>query len=272
MPPARVAEQLAAEGVAPETALACARLAGGDVGRARAAGGRRTPPARSEAEAAARAALTEQDDAEWVLAAPWRPMLDRAARPWRRGRGAGQAGARGAARERAQARQRRASTREYELQARRARRRAHTAALDESLDLVATWFRDLVAVASGCEDQVMNADRLPALHQDAHGRDVGRADRLHRAVRGDTAAPRAQRARGPRARGAVRRAAPPRRLVRVLGVRPAQGGVEAIGWTSNRCAGRVGDHGRRREPLHQRPRDSGVDRGHEPDPERGQPR
>ena len=36
------------------------------------------------------------------------------------------------------------------------------------------WFRDLVAVASGCEDQVLNADRLAALREDAAGRDVGR--------------------------------------------------------------------------------------------------
>ena len=63
-------------------------------------------------------------------------------------------------------------TREYETQARRARRRAHTASLDLSLELVASWFRDLVACASGCEDHVLNADRLDVLRADAQGRDV----------------------------------------------------------------------------------------------------
>ena len=39
-------------------------------------------------------------------------------------------------------------TREYETQARRARRRAHTASLDLSLELIAAWLRDLIAVAA----------------------------------------------------------------------------------------------------------------------------
>ena len=66
------------------------------------------------------------------------------------------------------------STREYELQARRARRRAHTASLDLSLELVGFWFRDLVAVASGREAQVLNVDRLPELREDARGREAAR--------------------------------------------------------------------------------------------------
>ena len=65
-------------------------------------------------------------------------------------------------------------TREYETQARRARRRAHTASLDLSLELVGAWFRDLIACASACEDQVLNADRLDQLHADAQGRNVAR--------------------------------------------------------------------------------------------------
>jgi DNA polymerase-3 subunit delta' len=172
IPPARVADQLREQGVDPDTALACARLAGGDADRAeRLAGAGAT--ARAEAEAAARAVLGDHDDAGWVLAGPWRPMLERAAE-------------RGAAAEdevkqalegRLEREPKRGSgglTREYELQARRARRRAHTAALDESLELVAAWFRDLVAVASGCEEQALNTDRLPALREDAAGRDAGR--------------------------------------------------------------------------------------------------
>jgi hypothetical protein len=62
--------------------------------------------------------------------------------------------------------------REQELQGRRARRRAHTASLDSSLELMSLWFRDLIAVATGSEASVYNADRLPQLAEDASGRDV----------------------------------------------------------------------------------------------------
>ncbi len=133
----------------------------------------RAPSPGAEAEAAARGVLSEHDDAQWVLAAPWRPMLERADELGR----AAEAQVQEALEERLQDEPKRGSapiTREFELQARRARRRAHTASLDESLELVSAWFRDLVAVASGCEDQALNADRLPALREDAAGRDVGR--------------------------------------------------------------------------------------------------
>jgi DNA polymerase III subunit delta' len=172
VPPARVAEQLTARGVAPETALACARLAGGDADRAARLAGEGAV-ARNGAEAAARATLAEHDDANWVLAAPWRPMLERADELG----DAAEEQVKRALEERLESEPKRGSsgiTREFELQARRARRRAHTASLDEGLELVGAWFRDLVAVASGCEDQVLNTDRLAALREDAAGRDVGR--------------------------------------------------------------------------------------------------
>jgi DNA polymerase-3 subunit delta' len=171
IPPARVAEQLTASGVAPDTALACARLAGSDAERAARLAGEGAG-ARTEAEAAARAVLTAQDDAEWVLAAPWLPMLERAAE---RG-AAAEEEVKEALEARLEREPKRGSgglTREFELQGRRARRRAHTAALDESLELVGAWFRDLVAVASGCEEQVLNTDRLHELRGDASGRDAG---------------------------------------------------------------------------------------------------
>jgi DNA polymerase III subunit delta' len=172
MPPAHVAEQLAAEGIPTETALACARLAGGDADRARRLAGE-SAAARADAEAAATAVLAEHDDARWVLAAPWVPLLERAAEQGARA----ELQVKQALEERLESEPKRGSgalTREYELQARRARRRAHTAALDESLELVGAWFRDLVAVGSGCEEQVLNADRLKALREQASGRDIGR--------------------------------------------------------------------------------------------------
>ena len=172
VPPARIAEELAAEGVEAPSALAAARLAGGDGELARALAG---PAAelRAEAQAAARATLAEHEDAAWVLTAPWQPLLERAAE---RG-AAAEAAVKEELAERLQNEPKRGSqgiAREYETQARRARRREHTASLDLSLDLIGSWFRDLVAVAAGSEEQVLNADRLDLLRADAEGRDVGR--------------------------------------------------------------------------------------------------
>ena len=172
IPPAHIAQELEAEGVASATALAAARLSGGDADRARALAGPEAP-LRTEAEAAARATLTAHEDAEWVVAEPWRPLLERAGE---RG-AAAEAAVKQEASGRLENEPKRGSAglaREFETQARRARRRAHTASLDLSLDLVGAWFRDLVAVATGCEDQVLNTDRLDLLRADAQGRDVAR--------------------------------------------------------------------------------------------------
>lgn len=173
VPAARIAELIEAEGVGPELAPASARLAGGNVAKARwlATEGLE---ARMEAEAASRAVVRAAgaNTAEWVIVEPWRPLLDRAA----------ESGARAEEEVKAELerllelepKRGRGSMREHELQARRARRRAHTASLDQSLELVGLWFRDLVAVASGSEAQVLNCDRLAELREDARGRDAVR--------------------------------------------------------------------------------------------------
>ena len=112
------------------------------------------------------------DDAEWVVAEPWRPLLDRAAKAGV----AAEAEVKREADERLEAeptRGRQGFVREFELQARRARRRAHTASLDLGLELVSLWFRDLIAVASGREAQVLNLDRRDELAAGAEGHDVG---------------------------------------------------------------------------------------------------
>jgi DNA polymerase-3 subunit delta' len=170
IPPAHIAETLTAEGVDAATALAAARLSTGDEELARALAG---PAAdqRAEAQLAARATLAAHEDAAWVLAEPWRPLLERAAE---RG-AAAEAAVKDELADRLQNEPKRGSqgfAREYETQARRARRREHTASLDLSLHLVGAWFRDLIAVATGCEDQLLNADRLDLLRADAQGRDV----------------------------------------------------------------------------------------------------
>jgi DNA polymerase III subunit delta' len=172
VPAARIAELLEAEGVNGRTALACARLAGGNADLARYLASSEGAAQRAEAERAARATLQPFEDAQWVIAEPWRPLLDRAAKA-------------GAAAEdvvkqeldwRLESEPKRGQggfKREFELQGRRARRRAHTASLDLSLQLVSLWFRDLIAVASGREAQVFNVDRAEELAADAAGRGVG---------------------------------------------------------------------------------------------------
>ena len=175
VPTSRIVALLTADGVEPSLADACARLSAGDVGKARTLAGEGAEQ-RAEAEAAVRAVLRRGDDddgdVDWRLAEPWVPLLARA----------GEAGAHAEA-EVKEALDRRLETepkrgsqglvREYELQGRRARRRAHTASLDLSLELIGLWFRDLVAVASGGDAPVLNSDRRDALAEDAAGRDPG---------------------------------------------------------------------------------------------------
>jgi DNA polymerase III subunit delta' len=165
LPPERIAERLRMEGVEDEaTALACARLALGDGGRARELALGDGPELRAEAEALATAALDGR-----LAGRPWTTLLARA-------------GARGAAaqaevdaafeaeRELIAKRDRRRSETEHNERARRVNRRARTQALDLGLQLVGLWFRDLAAVAWDAEDVVYAVDRLPALRTAAeHG-------------------------------------------------------------------------------------------------------
>ena len=173
VPAARIAERLETGSVEPQLALACARLSGGNTKLARYLVSEQGAAQRAEAEGAARATLQSFEDADWVIAEPWRPLLERAAKAG----AAAEAGVKRELEERLETEPRRARQgipREFELQARRTRRRAHTASLDLSLELVSAWFRDLIAVASGREAQVLNLDRASELATDARGRDAGR--------------------------------------------------------------------------------------------------
>lgn len=67
--------------------------------------------------------------------------------------------------------------READEAARRAGRRARTEALDAGLGLMASWLRDLAAVAEGAESLVLNADRLEELQAEAAGLDPRAARR-----------------------------------------------------------------------------------------------
>jgi DNA polymerase-3 subunit delta' len=61
------------------------------------------------------------------------------------------------------------TARELEQRARRVARGAERDEVLEALDLLAGWYRDLLAVALGAGGAVLNADRLAALEEDASG-------------------------------------------------------------------------------------------------------
>jgi DNA polymerase-3 subunit delta' len=172
LPVDKLAERLRSEGVAPEAAAACARLSLGDAERALRLALGDGPALRARAEAFAHAPLVGRAHQERA----WRPLLEQA-------RTAG-----GAAREEVEAalaeelsylpkKEHRRRETEFTERARRAERRASTAALDHALQLVGLWYRDLACVAAGAEDLVHHADRLDALRADAEGRD-GFLDRV----------------------------------------------------------------------------------------------
>jgi DNA polymerase-3 subunit delta' len=45
--------------------------------------------------------------------------------------------------------------------------------LDQALQLIGLWYRDLACVAAGAPELVHHSDRLPALTEDAEGRGAG---------------------------------------------------------------------------------------------------
>ena len=159
LPPAAIAEALAEEGATGETAAAVARLAAGDLERARFLltedGGR----IRDQAQACAGAAVAGD-----LSGAPWRDLLAGAEAV---GEEAEEEAAERLAEE-AEAAGRR-SKKEITDGAKRAGRRRRTEVLDLGLELVAAWLRDLAAVASGAPDVVFNSDRREALRRDAAG-------------------------------------------------------------------------------------------------------
>jgi DNA polymerase-3 subunit delta' len=75
------------------------------------------------------------------------------------------------------------SDRDVEQRARRAERGAERDEVLLSLDVLASWYRDLVVCAVGAEDAALNSDRLPELAEDARPGVAVRAERAAEAVR-----------------------------------------------------------------------------------------
>jgi DNA polymerase-3 subunit delta' len=162
-----VAQRLQSRGVAPEAALACARLSLSDGEKALALGLADGPALRAHAEAFARAPLAGR-----AATAPWEPLLKTAQH---RGRVAREAVDAALAEELAYLPKKEHKRREREFgeQAQRAERRARTGALDQALQLAGLWYRDMACVAAGAPELAHHSDRLDALREDAADRGDG---------------------------------------------------------------------------------------------------
>jgi DNA polymerase-3 subunit delta' len=173
LPASELAAALVREGVAAETAEACARLALGDGGRARILATGDGPALREAAERLARGALAGD-----VGAKPWRDLLAVAGR---QGRAAAHEldAAFADELELLAKRDRRRRETEHAERVKRTERRVRTAALDLGLQLTGQWLRDVSCVVLEAPELVHATDRLEALEQDAPGRDPGA---LHAAI------------------------------------------------------------------------------------------
>jgi DNA polymerase III subunit delta' len=171
LPAERITASLETEGVSPERARACARLALGNADRAHLLASPEGEELRAEVDEFVAAAL------RGGAPDPWRPLLERAERARARAEEA-------AAEERdrrlelePEGRERRALERELEEAAKRDGRRARTQVLDLVLTLAGLAFRDLLCVAEGAADAVLATDRASDLAGEARGRDPRRLRR-----------------------------------------------------------------------------------------------
>jgi DNA polymerase III subunit delta' len=166
--PAEVLEgELAGEGAEADEVAAAARLAAGDLERARLLLGEKGRALRAEAERCVVAALEAE-----CAGAPWKSLLDRA-----QAEGAeAEAVVREALDEEAKVGIKR-STKEIGDAVKRAGRRRRTETLALGLELAATYLRDLAVLASGAEEVVFNRDRLDQLRGQAEGLDPALARR-----------------------------------------------------------------------------------------------
>jgi DNA polymerase III subunit delta' len=165
--PALVVEtELAGEGD-PDEVAAAARLAAGDLERARLLLRERGRELRAEAERCVGAALEGE-----CAGAPWKALLDRA----QAAGGDAEDAAREALEEGAKAGIKR-SAKEITDGAKRAGRRRRTEILELGFELCALWLRDLAAVGAGADEVVFNRDRLEKLRAQASGLDPALARR-----------------------------------------------------------------------------------------------
>jgi DNA polymerase-3 subunit delta' len=162
-PPAAAIEAglLAGQGVDPERARACARLALGDAGLARALAGEGGTALRAAAETFVRTSLAGD-----TAGAPWKGLLEAA-------RGAGAlAGAQAEQRvqdelELIPSKERKRHQREGAEAQRRVERRARTETLELGLRLAELWLRDLLCLQLDAAELIHAVDRRGQLETDA---------------------------------------------------------------------------------------------------------
>jgi DNA polymerase-3 subunit delta' len=158
---AAVAQEIGREGIAPETAQACARLALGDADRARELAGHEGVKLRAAAERFARSAVA----GEVATVKPWSELL-------RAVRSRGEATRDGLEIRATQElelyprKERKRVETEWSERIRRVRRRVETGALDLGLQLVSLWLADLALTTWGADDLVRNVDRRERLSAD----------------------------------------------------------------------------------------------------------
>ncbi|HET6830558.1 MAG TPA: hypothetical protein VFH44_04315 [Solirubrobacterales bacterium] len=164
LPPASLERRLATElaGRGPEELSALAALAGGDLGRARMLGSPTGGRLRSGAEAAARAAI-----AGTLADRPWAEILELAGESGKLQAAAVTDAAAERAAELGEGRDAARTRKDGEEAAKRADRRARTAAIDLALALVASWYLDVAATGEGAPEAIRNRDRTDELAADA---------------------------------------------------------------------------------------------------------
>ncbi len=147
--------------VAPQTAKACARLGLGDAARALSLALGDGPAMRAGAEAVARGALRGERAGR-----PWMALLTQAREAGASAVAAVETGLE-AELEYAVSKDHGRMRREAGERAKRAARRAQTAALDRGLALVGLWLRDVACIVDGAPELVHHTDRLAELGEDA---------------------------------------------------------------------------------------------------------
>jgi DNA polymerase-3 subunit delta' len=182
LPADEIAAQLEREGVAPEHAQACARLALGDGARARALALGEGPTLRAIAERCARSCLagarsgdtpggTSGEASGGTSGEPWTALLALAKAD--QGRAAEALDTQHAEAADLVARSdRKRFEREHSERVKRAERRARMATLDLGLALIGLWFRDIACVLDNAPEIVHATDRSRELREDAAGRDA----------------------------------------------------------------------------------------------------
>ena len=164
LPPERIAARLEAEGVPPERAAACARLALGSGSRARFLASEEGEELRTTVAQWVLSAIgVRSAAADLVAAEPGRALLDQAKRRGEAAEEAVQELADARLETEPKGRDRRALERDFEEVKKRDARRARTEVLELALTLATLLLRDLACAAAGADAALLAVDRRERL-------------------------------------------------------------------------------------------------------------